>query len=92
MADLVGEADREWDGVLVGVFDVVDAPEAAFFLRISLIVAQMDSFSSTHSSSIIVTRRLKTLSETRCLSTNETCCTLESWVERRRGKGKGNPL
>jgi hypothetical protein len=81
IADLVGEADRECDGVLVGV----DAPEVsalAFFLRISLIVAHIDSFNSMHSSSIIFTRRLKTLSETPYLSANGICCTLESWVGR----------
>ena len=44
IADLVGEADRECDGVLVGVFDADAAAEGsaaalAFFLRISLIVA-----------------------------------------------------
>ena len=44
IADLVGEADRECDGVLVGVFDAEAAAEGsaaalAFFLRISLIVA-----------------------------------------------------
>jgi len=85
MADLVGEADRECDGVLVGVFDV-DAAEAsalAFFLRISLTAAHMDSFNSTHSSSIIFTRRLNALSETLCLSASGTCCTLESWGRRK---------
>lgn len=64
IADLVGEADRECDGVLVGVFDVdADADAAlgasaalAFSLRIFLTVAHMDSFNSTHSSSITFTR------------------------------------
>jgi len=83
IADLVGEADRECDGVLLGVFDV-DADAApgasalAFFLRISLIVAHIDSFNSIHSSSIIFTRRLKSLSETPYLSANGIYCTLES--------------
>lgn len=84
IADLVGEADRECDGVLVGV-DTDAAPETsalAFFLRISLIVAYMDSFNSMHSSSIIFTRRLKTLSETPYLSANGIDCTVESWTER----------
>lgn len=89
IADLVGEADRECDGVLVGVFfDVDAAPEGsalAFFLRISLIVAQMDSFNSMHSFSIIFTRRLKSLSETPYLSTNGIYCTLESWEGRKEG-------
>jgi hypothetical protein len=70
--------------VLVGV-DADAAPEVsalAFFLRISLTVAHMDSFNSTHSSSIIFTRRLKALSETSYLSTNGICCTLESWAGR----------
>lgn len=54
IADLVGDADRECDGVLMGVFafdaEAEAAPEAegastlAFFLRISLTVAWMDSF------------------------------------------------
>lgn len=87
IADLVGEADRECDGVLVGVFDADAAAEGsaalAFFLRISLIVARMDSFNSMHSSSIIFSRRLKTLSGTPYLSANGICCTLESCAERR---------
>jgi hypothetical protein len=93
IADLVGEADRECDGVLVGVSFDVDAdananaaPEGsalAFFLRISLTVARMDSLNSMHSSSIIFTRRLKSLSETPCLSTNGIYCTLESWDGRK---------
>jgi hypothetical protein len=93
IADLVGEADRECDGVLVGVFFDVDADAAAnaapegsalaFFLRISLTVARMDSLNSMHSSSIIFTRRLKSLSETPCLSTNGIYCTLESWAGRK---------
>lgn len=93
IADLVGEADRECDGVLVGVFDADAnaAPEegsvlAAFFLRISLIVADMDSFNSTHSSSIIFTRRLKSLDETPYLSTNCICCTLETWARQEQAR------
>ena len=86
-ADLVGDADRdcgcdcEREGVLIGV-DFDDAASVvmlAFFLRISLIVVRMDSFNSTHSSSIAFTRREKTLSDTPYLSTSETCCTAESW-------------
>jgi hypothetical protein len=96
IADLVGEAEaenRECDGVVlfVGVFDVdadadadADAvPEAsalAFFLRISLTVARMDSFNSTHSSSIIFKRRSESLTETLYLLTNDKYCTLESWA------------
>jgi len=87
IADLVGEADRECDGVPPSVFGVDPdaAPEAsvlAFLLRIFLTVAHMDSLNSIHSSSIIFTRRLKTLSETPCLSTNGRYCTLESWTGR----------
>jgi hypothetical protein len=88
IADLVGEADRECDGVLVGV-DADAAPEVsalAFFLRISLTVARMNSFNSMHSSSIIFTRRLKTLSGTPYLSANGIDCTLESWTEGRQKK------
>lgn len=64
IADLVGEAERECEGVLVGVFCNVEAwagteiststSTLAFFLRISLIVARIDSIKSTHSSSIIL--------------------------------------
>ncbi len=85
MADFVGEADRECDGVLVGVFDV-DAEAAAsplaFFLRISLTLARMDSFNSMHSSSIIFTRGLKTLSDTPYLSAIDMGSVVESWAGR----------
>jgi len=90
IADFVGEADRECDGVLAGVFifgvDADAAPaEAAsanFFSRISLIVARMDSFKSMHSSFIIFTRLLKSLNETPCLLTNDISCTCETWAGR----------
>ena len=89
IADLVGDADRECDGVLMGVFIFdaeaareAEAAEAAFFSSITLTVAWMDSFMSTHSSSIIFTRRLKILSETPYLSTNGTICATESWAGR----------
>ena len=89
IADLVGDADRECDGVLMGVFIFdaeaareAEAAEAAFFSSITLTVAWMDSFMSTHSSSIIFTRRLKTLSETPYLLTNGTICATESWAGR----------
>jgi hypothetical protein len=44
IADLVGDADRECDGVLMGVFvfdaeAAAEAPTLAFFLSISLILA-----------------------------------------------------
>jgi hypothetical protein len=78
-ADFVGDADRDWgcerEGVLIGVVVVLAFP---FFWRISLIVARMDSFNSTHSSSIVFTRREKTLSDTPYLSASEMCCTVES--------------
>jgi hypothetical protein len=86
-ADFVGDADRDcgWEreGVLTGVdFDDVVSDVVfvvfSFFLRISLIVARMDSFSSTHSSSSVFTRREKLLSDTLYLSTNGMCCTFES--------------
>jgi hypothetical protein len=86
-ADFVGDADRDcgWEreGVLIGV-DFDDAASDvvfvfSFFLRISLIVARMDSFNSTHSSSSVFTRREKPLSDTPYLSTNGICCTFESW-------------
>lgn len=83
IADLVGDADRECDGVLMGVFIFdAEAAEAAFFSSITLTVAWMDSFMSTHSSSIIFTRRLKILSETPYLLTNGTICATESWAGR----------
>ena len=66
-ADLVGDADRDCDGVDVGVFD--PALVSAFFLRMSLIALIIDSFKSTHSSSIISMRRVKILSDTPNLST-----------------------
>ena len=66
-ADFVGDADRECEGVDVGVFDPV--LPSAFFLRISLIARAMDSLRSTHSSSIIPMRLVKTLSDTPNLST-----------------------
>jgi len=81
-ADLVGEAERDCAGVLIGVvFDGVVGSALTFFLRISLIVTLMDSLRSTHSSSIIFTRRENVLSDTPCLSTNGTCCTVESWCD-----------
>jgi hypothetical protein len=92
IADLVGEADRECDGVLVGVFifnvDADAAAEAsaeAFFLRISLVVAHIDSFNSMHSSSIILKRRSKSLSEMPYLSINGKYGTLEveSWAKKK---------
>ena len=102
IADLVGDADRECEGVLIGVcvFDVeavaaaaaaapeaeAEAPAMSLFLRISLTVARMDSFKSTHSSSSMFTRRLETLSETPYLLTNCTCCTPGIWD--RNGSGK----
>jgi hypothetical protein len=75
-ADFVGDADRdcgcEREGVLIGVVVVIVVVLAfSFFWRISLIVARMDSFNSTHSSSIIFTRRENTLSDTPYLSTSE---------------------
>jgi len=81
-ADFVGDA-----GVLVGVFFdelaasvvVVVLLVAAFFRRISLIVARMDSFISTHSSSIVCTRRENTSGDTPYLSTSGARRTLESW-------------
>ena len=87
MADFVGDADRDGgcdrEGVLVGVFADGVPPSVvalvAFFRRISLIVVRMDSFRSTHSSSIAFTRRENTLSDTPCLSTSGACCTVESW-------------
>ncbi len=86
MADFVGEADREGDGVLVGVFDVdaeaAPASPLAFFLRISLTLARMDSFNSMHSSSIIFTRGLKTLSDTPYLSAIDMGSVVESWAGR----------
>ena len=93
IADLVGEADCECDGVLVGVFDVdagVDAAAAAaaeasnlaFFFCISLIVSRIDSLNAMHSSSINFMRELKSLSEMPCLLTNGICCTFESWAGR----------
>jgi hypothetical protein len=91
IADLVGEADCECDGVLVGVFDVdagVDAAAAAeasnlaFFFCISLIVARIDSLNAMHSSSINFMRELKSLSEMPCLLANCICCTFESWAGR----------
>lgn len=91
IADLVGEADCECDGVLVGVFDVdagVDAAAAAeasnlaFFFCISLIVSRIDSLNAMHSSSINFMRELKSLSEMPCLLTNGICSTFESWAGR----------
>lgn len=95
MADLVGEADRECDGVLmlVGVFDVDAGEDAAaaasfvsfIFLRIALTLVFIDFVNAVHSSSIIFTRELKSLSETPCLSTSGVSCTFESleiWAER----------
>ena len=75
-ADFVGDADRdcgcEREGALIGVVVVIVVVLAfSFFWRISLIVARMDSFNSTHSSSIIFTRRENTLSDTPYLSTSE---------------------
>jgi hypothetical protein len=83
MADLVGEADRECDGVLVVAFDVdAGADSASFFsfnfLRIALIWVFIDSFNVRHSSSIIFMRELKSLSEAPCSWTNGTSCTFES--------------
>jgi hypothetical protein len=66
-ADFVGDADRDCEGVDVGVFDVVLL--SAFFLRISLIARPMVSLRSTHSSSIIPIRLVKILSDTPNLST-----------------------
>jgi hypothetical protein len=72
-ADFVGDADRdcgcEREGVLICVVVVVLA--FSFSRRISLIVAWMDSFNSTHSSSIIFTRLKNTLSDTPYSSTSE---------------------
>ena len=87
MADFVGDADRDGgcdrEGVLVGVFDGVPTPSVAlvvaFFRRISLIVVRMDSFRSTHSSSIAFKRRENALSDTPYFSTSGACCTVESW-------------
>ena len=84
-ADFVGEADRDCgcdrEGVLVGVFDEVLASVVlvAFFRRISLIVARMDSFRSTHSSSIVFTRRDNVLDDTLYFSTSGADCTVVSW-------------
>jgi hypothetical protein len=84
IADLVGDAERDCEGVLVGVFfDAEAAPGAstlANFSRSFLIVARMDSFRSSQSSSIILKRRLKTLTGTPCLSANGMCCAVESWA------------
>jgi hypothetical protein len=89
-ADFVGDADRESgcdrEGVLVGVFDELAAAaaavdsvmSAAFFRRISLIVVRMDSFRSTHSSSIAFTRRENVLDDTPYFSTSDADCTVES--------------
>lgn len=90
-ADFVGDADDrdcgcEREGVLIGVVAVL---AFSFFWRISLIVARMDSFNSTHSSSIVFTRREKTLSDTPYLSTSEMCCTVESWWCACRVRGEG---
>jgi hypothetical protein len=92
IADLVGDADRDCEGVLVGVFVFVfdaeaEAEEApgAIFSRIFLIVARMDSFKSSQSSSNSLKRRLNTLSETPCLSTKGMCSTVESWAGGRLG-------
>ena len=90
MADFVGDADRDGgcdrEGVLVGVFDGVPTPSVAlvvaFFRRISLMVVRMDSFRSTHSSSIAFTRRENTLSDTPYFSISGACCTVESWSYR----------
>jgi hypothetical protein len=89
IADLVGDADRDCEGVLMGVFDgeagAAPAPEVstlAIFLRNSLIVARMDSFKSSQSSSIILNRRLKTSSGTPYLSAKDMCCTFENWARR----------
>ncbi len=87
-ADFVGDADCDCgcdrEGVLlVGVFfkDELAASMvvAAFFRRISLIVARMDSFRSTHSSSIVCTRRENTSDDTPYLSTSGARRTVESW-------------
>ena len=87
-ADFVGDADREFgcdrEGVLVGVFDELAAAvadsvaSAAFLRRISLIVVRMDSFRSTHSSSIALTRRENVLDDTPYFSTSDVDCTVES--------------
>ena len=90
-ADFVGDADRESgcdrEGVLVGVFDELAAAaaavadsvaSAAFLRRISLIVVRMDSFRSTHSSSIALTRRENVLDDTPYFSTSDVDCTVES--------------
>ena len=63
-ADLVGDAERECEGV-----DVVGVSPLAFFLRISLILPLMDSFKTAHSSSRIFKRRENILSDTPCFST-----------------------
>ena len=77
-ADLVGDADRECEGVVVvGVSDGVSP--VAFFLRISFIVPLMESFRPTHSSSSIFTRRLKILRDTPCFSTRGIWVMFESW-------------
>ena len=67
-ADLVGDAERECDGVDVDVV-VVGVLPLAFFLRISLILPLMDSFKTEHSSSRIFKRRENILSDTPCFST-----------------------
>jgi hypothetical protein len=80
-ADLVGDADREWEGVVVAVVGVFDdlSSVVAFFLRIPFIVPLMDSFKSAHPSSSIFTRREKILIDTPCFSTRGFCVMVESW-------------
>ena len=68
-ADLVGDAERECEGVdVVVVVVVVGVSPLAFFLRISLILPLMDSFKTAHSSSRIFKRRENILSDTPCFS------------------------
>lgn len=96
------DRDCGWDceGVLLGVFfDALVVASvvvllllllllvAAFFRRISLIVARMDSFRSTHPSSIVCTRREKTSGDRPYLSTSGARCTVESWFVREGGGG-----
>ena len=79
-ADLLGDADREWEGVVVAVVGVFDcASSVAFFLRIPFIVPLMDSFKSTHPSSSIFTRRENILIDTPYFSTRGLCVMVESW-------------
>jgi len=77
-ADLVGDAGRDCEGVVVvGVFEGA-SPPPAFFLRISFIVPLMDSFKPTHSVSSIFTRRGKFLGDTPYLSTRRISVMFES--------------